>query len=121
MVPKFTDFIKLYSHLNQYRLIPTAISSPYDDESRSFELRMKPFWSVEHPSLAQYLATLDLASPSMSDKGAKLSKEKSHEVTDSYVKKAKESTSKLIELASMLGSSNAATKVGCISYPVHTY
>ena len=120
IVPNLTNFIKLYSHLNQDRLIPKAPGSPYDDEFRSFELRMKPFWSVEHPTLAQYLATLDLAPTDLSNQGAKDSNKKSHEVTDSYVKRARESTSKLIELTGLLGSSNAATKVGNLLHPINT-
>jgi hypothetical protein len=112
-VPKFADTSKFYVHLYYLRLVPVAPNSPYADDFRCFELRMKPFWTVEHPSIALYhdfelelypLGPYNSCPPLDDEKNAAF-----HNDTETLFRAAKEATSALIEYSEQNGNDDKAS------------
>jgi hypothetical protein len=90
-----------------------APDSPYADDFRCFELRMKPFWNVEHPSVALYhdfepelypLGPYDSNEPLDNERN-----EAFHNDTEAYFRAAKEAASKLIEYSEKNGDGDKAS------------
>jgi hypothetical protein len=115
--PDFANSSKFYVHLYYLRLVPAAPDSPYADDFRCFELRMKPFWTVEHPSIALYHDfEVELYPFGPYDSRSPIDKERNdafHNDTEELLRAAKEATSALIEYSEKNGNDDkASTSVG---------